>query len=101
MRNPSKEDVETLLMLIQTFNTHQYPDLLKWFIRGFSAKDYADFKTKYPQGGTEWGHLEDVLGYYEFAGVLVSHGLLNENLFFDAINIDVIWNKIGPVVPGW
>ncbi len=45
--------------------------------------------------------MEDVLGFYGFAGVLVSHGLLNENLYFDTINIGVIWNKIIHIIPEW
>jgi hypothetical protein len=101
LKKPTKEDAEILLMMIQTYNTPRYAESLKWYIKDFSAKDYAEFKAKYPAGSTGWGHLEDVLGFYEFSGVLVSHGLLNENLFFDTINIEVIWSKIRHIIPAW
>ncbi len=101
MKKPTKEDAEIFLRLIQTFNTPQQSESLKWYMKDFSAKDYAEFEAKYQKGSPEWGHLEDVLGFYEFAGVLVSHGLLNENLFFDAYGIEVIWKKVGHIIPDW
>jgi len=101
MKKPTQEDAKVFLMLNQTFNTPSQRDAGMWFMREFSAKDYADFKAKYPVGGTEWGYVGDVLSFFETAGVLVSFGLLNENLFFDATGFEFVWKKIGHIIPAW
>ncbi len=35
------------------------------------------------------------------AGIPVSHGLLHENLFFDASSIEFVWKKTEQIIPGW
>jgi hypothetical protein len=70
-------------------------------MKNFSAKDYKEFKSRYPVGSPEYGHVIDVLSTFETAGVLVSHGLLNENLYFDASGLGFVWDKIGRVIPEW
>ena len=101
MKKPTREDAELLLQLFETFNTPQQNESGMWFTKEFSAKDYEEFKSKYPVGSKEWGRVGDVLGSLEMAGVLISHGLLNENLYFDASGVEFIWGKIGHIIPEW
>ena len=101
MKKPTQEDAKLLLMLNQSLNTPSQRDAGMWFMKEFSAKDYADFQAKYPVGSKEWGYVGDVLSFFETAGVLVSHGLLNENLFFDASGIEFVWKKVEHIIPAW
>jgi len=101
MRRPTKEDAKLLLMLFQTFNTPEQREAGTWFMKEFSARDYNEFKSKYPEGSKEHNYIGDILSSLETAGVLVSHGLLNENLYFDASGIGFIWEKLGPIIAGW
>jgi hypothetical protein len=101
MKRATKRDGEMLLRLYQTFNTPQQRESGDWFMKDFSAKDYKEFKSKYPMGSPEYGHVIDVLSTIETAGVLVSHGLLNENLYFDASGLGFVWDKIGRIIPEW
>jgi hypothetical protein len=99
MKKPTRRDAEILLKLMETFNTPQQQESGQWMMNEFSAKNYTEFKSKYPENSKEYGHVGNVLSAFETAGVLVSHGLLNENLYFDTSGIEFIWNKVGHLIP--
>jgi hypothetical protein len=101
MKRPTRRDAEILLRLLETFNTPEMRESGLWFMKEFSAKDYQEFKSKYPEDSKEYAYVGDVLSGFETAGVLISHGLLNENLYFDASGIEFIWKKIGHIIPEW
>lgn len=101
MKPPTKRDAEIFLMMMQTFDTPQSMESMEWFMKEFSAKDYKEFKSKYPDGSPGRGHVGRILGQFEIAGVLISQGLLNENLYFDASGIEFIWGKLEKIVAGW
>jgi hypothetical protein len=101
MKKPTKDDAEIFLRLIQTFNTPDYHEAERWFMSEFSAKDYEEFKSKYPTNSEGYHNVSHVLSFYEIAGTLVSHGLLNENLFFDASDVAFTWGKVEKIIPGW
>lgn len=102
MKRPTKEDAEILLRLFQTFNTPQQYESEAWFMKEFSAKDYQEFKSKYPMGSPGYMHVVGVLSSIETAGMLISHGLLNENLYFDATGgVEFIWNRVKHIIPDW
>jgi hypothetical protein len=82
-------------------NTPDFRDSMQWFAKSFEAKDYKDFKSKYPAGSEELSHIGRILGSFEIAGVFVSHGLLNEDLYFDASGIGFVWGKVEKIIPGW
>lgn len=101
MKQATKHDAEILLSLYQTFNTPQMRESMNWFAKDFSAKDFKEFKTKYPMHSAGAEHVSRILTEYEVAGALVSHGLLNENLYFDVSGIGFAWEKLGPIIAGW
>ncbi|HXW95638.1 MAG TPA: hypothetical protein VEJ19_08025 [Nitrososphaerales archaeon] len=101
MKKPTKEDAELYLELIQTFSTPSDHEAGNWFMREFTAKDYEEFKTKYPVNSEGLLNVSRILAFYEVAGALVSHGLLNENLLFDASDIAFTWGKLEKIIPGW
>lgn len=77
---PTKEDAFVLFQFRREFLT---PDLgVAWncFMDEFKADTYEEFESKYPPGSLERKHVFAILDLYEMAGVLVSHGLLHENL---------------------
>ena len=80
MKKATAQDAEIFLKLMDTLDTPQMEQSMRWFVKEFSAKDYRDFKSKYPMGSEEYGHVGRVLSSFELAGALISHGLLNENL---------------------
>ena len=72
-----------------------------WMLTQFRAPDYATFQAIYPIGSLEWRRFADVCGIMELFGVLVKHGLVREEVFFDLFGgIDVLWEAVAAVVPG-
>jgi hypothetical protein len=102
LAKPTREDAELLLKLMQTQNTPENNEAMNYFMREFKApKNYKKFKSKYPPGSQGFDAVSRVLGNFETAGVLVSHGLLNENLYFDISAIGFLWPELAPIVSGW
>jgi len=42
-----------------------------------------------------------ILSQFEIAGALISHGLLNENLYFDVSGMQFLWPRFEKIIPGW
>lgn len=102
MAMPTKEDVQILLQLVGLGQTEFQRDASRWLFSEFSAEDYDEFIKKYPRGSLENQRVTSILGFFETAGVLVSRGLLNEDLFFDlSFGLQPVWEKIAPIIPGW
>ncbi|MDA4137454.1 MAG: hypothetical protein OK449_10720 [Thaumarchaeota archaeon] len=101
MKKATTKDAEILLKLYDMLSTPQMQESMTWFAKEFSAKDYKEFKSKYPIGSDALMHVGRVLGSFEMAGVLISHGVLNENLYFDSSGLQFIWQKVEKIIPGW
>ena len=101
MTRATTKDAEIFLRLMDLLNTPQMQESGKWFMKEFSANDYEEFKTKYPMGSEGYTNVSVMLASLETAGVLVSQGLLNENLYFDASGIEFIWTRLEKIIPEW
>jgi hypothetical protein len=100
MKKANKDDAEILLMMMESFRDPRTEEAFRWLMREFKAKDYKEFKAKYPPQSDEYRNIGRILGQFEMAGVLVSHGLLNEDLYFDVSAIGFIWPMLEKIVPG-
>lgn len=98
MLRPTKEDAFVLFQFRKEVLTPQMIESYDWFLKEFSAETYDEFESKYPSGSEGREHVSRILDLYEYAGVLVSHGLLNENLYFDMSTISAVWSKLEKIV---
>ncbi len=99
---PTKEDARLLLQLVELGQNEFSREARRWFFTEFSANDYDAFIGKHPRGSIEYGRVLHILQFFETAGVLVSHGLLNEDLFLDlSFGLTPFWEKVAPIIPGW
>ena len=64
----------------------------------FKAISYQDFATKYPRGSEGSNYFFSVGHFLEVCGVLMKHGLVNEDLFFDTFWFEPIWKNFEPVI---
>jgi hypothetical protein len=55
------------------------------------------YSTDWTIVSTFWNTL---CGFFELSGVLVSYGLIDQNLYFDIFNPTPFWNKVKPIVEG-
>ncbi|MDG6986005.1 MAG: hypothetical protein JRM73_04580 [Nitrososphaerota archaeon] len=99
-KKPTFEDAQLLIKLVTLGFNEVNEEAMTWFERDFRSKTWADFKKTYPEGSPGMQYLGRIMAQYELAGVLVSHGLLNEDLFFDMSPIGFNWGKLEPIVEG-
>ncbi len=65
---------------------------------GFKAKSWKEFLKRYPQGSERFDQFYAIGHFFEVAGVLVKHGILSEDLFFDTFWFEPIWKNYEPVI---
>jgi len=99
-KRPTKDDAELYLRLVAMSSNPRMQEAMTWFDNDFKAKDYAEFKEKFPIGSPGNAHFGMIVGQFEVAGAFISHGLLNENLYFDLSGIGFIWDRLGPIIEG-
>jgi len=97
LKNKSN-NVDTLLKLYQIYDDHRNARL--WFLDGLDAADYDEYKEKYSGASMERCHFVAVCGFFELSGTLVSHGLIDQDLYFEIFNPSPFWNKAKPIVEG-
>lgn len=100
MSKVTREDGVLFLKLMQATNTPEMLASMNWFGKEFSAKDFKEFKKKYPMGSAGNNNFGMILTSFEMAGVLVSNGALNEDLYFDMSPIGFMWPRIEKIVAG-
>jgi hypothetical protein len=91
-------NTDTLLKLYQIYDNHR--DARLWFLEGFEAKDYHEYREKYSGASIERSHFIAVCGFFELSGVLVNRGLIDQNLYFEIFNPTPFWNKAKPIIEG-
>ena len=91
-------NTDTLLKLYQIYDNHR--DARLWFLEGFEAKDYNEYREKYSGASIERSHFIAVCGFFELSGVLVNRGLIDQNLYFEIFNPTPFWNKAKPIIEG-
>ena len=97
LKNKSN-NVDTLLKLYQIYDDHRNARL--WFLDGLDAADYNEYTQKYSGASMERCHFVAVCGFFELSGVLVKHGLIDQDLYFDIFNPTPFWNKARPIIEG-
>src|ERR671933_634025 len=91
-------NTDTLLKLYQIYDNHRGARL--WFLEGFEAKDYNEYREKYSGASVERSHFIAVCGFFELSGVLVNRGLIDQRLYFEIFNPTPFWNKAKPIIEG-
>jgi hypothetical protein len=102
MSPPTIEDAHLFLKLVELAQTPEQTESRRWFRREFKAQTYEQFTDQCPPGSPEREKLTSLLDFFEAAGVLVSRGLLHEDIFFDAsFGLEWIWPRVGSIVEEW
>ena len=96
--NPKAVSTDTLLKLYQIYDNHRNARL--WFLEGLDAIDYNEYREKYSGALMERSHFITVCGFFELSGVLLNHGLIDPDLYFDIFNPTPFWNRAKPIIEG-
>ncbi len=101
---PTTEDAHLLMELMKLGNTERSVKAYQWFFKEFLPKnftDYVEYRRLYPMASEEAGYVGDILGWFELAGAMVEHGLINEDLFFDvSAPPRLFWEPLRAIVYG-
>jgi hypothetical protein len=94
----SNNNVNTILELYRIYDSHR--DARFWFLDELDANNYKEYHEKYSVRSIERSHFIAICGFFELSGTLISHGLINPDIYFDIFNPTPFWNKARPVVEG-
>lgn len=100
MTKPTRADAEILLRLVELGQSERTVKALKWFWSEFSAKDFEEYKRKYPCGSEGDDYCTAISTFWETVGVLLYYKLVNEDLLFDRFMVEPYWEKLKPITYG-
>jgi len=94
----SDNHVNIILELYKIYDGHR--DSRLWFLDELDANNYKEYHEKYSADSKEKSHFIAVCGFFELSGTLISHGLINADIYFDIFNPSPFWHKAKPIVDG-
>jgi len=100
MAIPTYEDAALMVQLAQWRSASGADEALNWMWSDQFIPDYTDFVLKYPPGSEGFANAAKIGGWFETVGTLYKHGLFNEELLFDWLAVDLVWERIKGLVLG-
>jgi hypothetical protein len=97
MSKPTHEDADLMLQLVRSWPV----EATDWMWSDQFIPDYKEFAAKHTGGGEEFANIRAILNWWETIGTLFKHGLLNEDLLFDWLAIDLTWDRMKSHALGW
>jgi hypothetical protein len=91
-------NTQTLLNLYIIYDDHR--EAVLWFLEEFEANSYEEYVEKYSGASVGRSHFVTVCGFFELSGVLISHKMIDQNLYFDMFNPTPFWQKAKFVLEG-
>jgi hypothetical protein len=91
-------NTQTLFNLYNIYDNHR--EAVLWFLEEFDANSYEDYVEKYSGASVGRSHFVTVCGFFELSGVMISHKMIDQNLYFDMFNPTPFWQKAKFVVEG-
>jgi hypothetical protein len=97
MAKPTRDDADLMLQLVRAWPA----EATDWTWGDEFDPDYEKFAAKYTEGSEQFAYVHAVLNWYETIGTLHKHGLLNEDLLFDWLAIDMVWGRMKSHALAW
>jgi hypothetical protein len=91
-------NTQTLLNLYNIYDDHR--EAVLWFLEEFEANSYEEYVEKYSGASVGRSHFVTICGFFELSGVLISHKMIDQNLYFDMFNPTPFWQKAKFVLEG-
>jgi hypothetical protein len=97
---PDDRDAELMLRLYELRREEKLRQARAWLTRDFQADSLDDLNKRFPAGSKENDYFRMAVSYWDMAGSIVNHGLINEELFFENNNeFWIVWRKVAHLVP--
>lgn len=99
------EHMDMLLRLGEQYNTSYDFEASQWFWSKLHQNEIPssieEFENKYPRGSKEFQLFERFTSKFELAGLLIEHGFLDENLYYDRYGgLQAEWERAKPIIYG-
>ena len=94
MSEPTYQDAQLMIQIAQWWSTAGLQKSWNWVWSDEYLPDYGDFVKKYPVGSKQYRRANDVCAAMETVGALYKHGLFNEDLLFDWLAVDLMWERV-------
>jgi hypothetical protein len=91
-------NTQALFNLYNIYDNHR--EAVLWFLEEFEANSYEEYVEKYSGASVGRSHFVTVCGFFELSGVLISHKMIDQNLYFDMFNPTPFWQKAKFVLEG-
>ncbi|HLN34607.1 MAG TPA: hypothetical protein VK250_04925 [Nitrososphaeraceae archaeon] len=91
-------NTDTLIKLYKIYDGHR--DAILWFLEELDVDSYEEYIQKYGGSSIQRSYFIAVCGFFELSGVIVSHRMIDADLYFDMFNPTPFWNKAKSVVQG-
>ena len=98
---PRYEDARLLMELAKQTQNETFMKARGWWFANLPEDPpmrLGDFENKWPEGSEGSVMFGIVSSHFETAGVLVKHGLLNEDLYFDRYMVEPYWDRAKAIV---
>jgi hypothetical protein len=94
MSKPTHEDAMIMLQLAQWGASIDLLHALNWMWSDEFITNSAEFRSRYPAGSEGAAKIHTIGNYFETIGTLWKQGLFNEDLVFDWLAVDLVWNRV-------
>lgn len=91
-------NIEILIKLYKIYDGHR--DALLWFLEELDVDNYEEYIQKYGGSSIQRSYFIAVCGFFELSGVIVKHGMIDSDIYFDMFNPTPFWNKAALAVEG-
>jgi hypothetical protein len=97
---PTYEQGQLQLQLYDLRREAKLREARDWFVQNVFVDNFEDFQRIAPFGSKEGTYFMMVASYWDQAAAMLNHGLLHEQLFFEAAGeFYGVWDRIRPMVP--
>jgi len=97
---PTHDQAQLQLQLYDLRREAKLRQAREWFTTNYFVDSMEDSNRIAPPGSPEGTYVMMVLTYWDQACALLNHGLLHEQLFFEASGeFFAIWERVKPIVP--
>lgn len=91
---PNREDATVMLELLQVWAAMGMSDAMGWVWSPEFIPEFDSFVEKYPAGTDGYKTASKVCMWFETVGALYKHGLISEELLFDWLAANAVWERV-------
>ena len=99
---PDTSDAQVMIALYGAQAAHNLGEVMGYIWSNDFPTDFKEFRQRFERGSnsSEEQSIQRALGYFETIGTLHRNNLINEDLLFDWIAIDMAWGRLKGFVGG-